>query len=473
MPIENMPTVAKNVGGHGEEYNNGYENNPKSIGMSMEEFEATTDEQAERHLQSHMGGHGSDYNGMTNLTAPLTGWQALKYGRLATSEESEVTVPRYERITRFIPGLERASTEAEFEKVSRQLSCACYKPSPLDQRYRNTLEERGLGKGRFWTANVEELDAAGCVAILVALDRAVRGMYDTSAKTPLQFACESGFVTRLLYRIAEVDGTWKRSNVVTFYHEYDKCGYMSNWFSSQYSFGGHEFPTSEHWMMWQKARVFGDDATAAAVLEADSPAEVKSLGRGVKPYRDSIWHDACLPLMRVGLRQKFVQNERLLNSLLSTGSAVLAEASQKDGTWGVGLGEDDPRLSNPAEWRGQNLLGRSLMGVRSDLRSLASLGKEYEWPIDALRNSHVWDMSLLELARVPSTREAALMYAAVVAQSAPGHFRGVRDVIREIGTTIGDIEELMQANEDAGIPTAGWQELLDELALQLKLGFIC
>ena len=39
------------------------------------------------------------------------------------------------------------------------------------------------------------------------------------------------------------------------------------------------FPTSEHYMMYHKALLFGDSATAARILSAETPGEAKALGR--------------------------------------------------------------------------------------------------------------------------------------------------------------------------------------------------
>lgn len=150
---------------------------------------------------------------------------------------------------------------------------------------------------------------------------------------------------------------------------------------------------------------------------------------------------------------------------------MLGEAAGvKDAKWGVGFDKHSPKLADPASWYGRSLLGRTLMEVRSDLRQLCALDGRLEWPVDALRQSHVWRMNLLELARVPSTRSLALMYATVVAQQCPATFKDDRDVLRKVRTSIGEIDESMHLGKGKGLPTVGWRELLDELALQLKLG---
>ena len=110
------------------------------------------------------------------------------------------------------------------------------------------------------------------------------------------------------------------------------------------------------------------------------------------------------------------------------------------------------------------------MEVRSELRQLCAMDGRLEWPIDALRGSQVWRMNLLELSRVPSMRSFSLMYATVVAQQCPTSFTDARDVLRKVRESIGQVDDSIRLDEGKGLPVTGWYELLDELALQARLG---
>ena len=74
--------------------------------------------------------------------------------------------------------------------------------------------------------------------------------------------------------------------------------------------------------------------------------------------------------------QKFVQNAELRARLLATADARLAELSPTDAVWGTGSASRDP-----ADWRGQNLLGKVLERVRAKLQQRERERK------DALRRS--------------------------------------------------------------------------------------
>ena len=61
-----------------------------------------------------------------------------------------------------------------------------------------------------------------------------------------------------------------------------------------------------------------------------------------------------------------MQNYDLMDLLLDTKDAILAEASPQDKIWGIGLEENDPNSKDPESWRGQNLLGKILMQLREE-----------------------------------------------------------------------------------------------------------
>jgi ribA/ribD-fused uncharacterized protein len=56
---------------------------------------------------------------------------------------------------------------------------------------------------------------------------------------------------------------------------------------------GIKYATAEHWMMVGKARLFGDEAMVAAILNTSSPAEAKQLGRKVKNFDPALWEQHC------------------------------------------------------------------------------------------------------------------------------------------------------------------------------------
>ena len=121
-------------------------------------------------------------------------------------------------------------------------------------------------------------------------------------------------------------------------------------------------------MMYRKAICFYDAAAAAEILKTDDVAKIKALGREVFGYDDNVWNGIRQIIIYEGLLAKFSQNEELKQQLLATGDATLAECAVKDRIWGIGLSMNDPDRLDKAKWKGQNLLGYSLMMARNKLR---------------------------------------------------------------------------------------------------------
>jgi ribA/ribD-fused uncharacterized protein len=147
---------------------------------------------------------------------------------------------------------------------------------------------------------------------------------------------------------------------------------LSQWFPAPFSVDGCRYPTAEHWMMAEKARLFGDEETLERILGAPTPGAAKKLGRAVRNFDDARWKEKRFAIVVAGSLHKFAQNEPLASFLRSTGTRVLVEASPVDRIWGIGLSKDAPEAQDPRRWRGLNLLGFALMEARSKLRVQSS-----------------------------------------------------------------------------------------------------
>lgn len=143
---------------------------------------------------------------------------------------------------------------------------------------------------------------------------------------------------------------------------------LSQWAPVGFTVDGACYPTAEHWMMAEKARLFGDAAHEAAILAAAHPKQAKALGRKVRGFDQATWLAHRDGIVEAGNRHKFQQNPAEGAWLLGTGDQVLVEASPVDPVWGVGWAPDRPEARDPLQWRGENRLGFALMRVRAALR---------------------------------------------------------------------------------------------------------
>ncbi|KAF4563923.1 hypothetical protein EYR36_003168 [Pleurotus pulmonarius] len=157
-------------------------------------------------------------------------------------------------------------------------------------------------------------------------------------------------------------------------------GWASQWYPASFTAvvtisGSAEevtFPSTEHWMMFQKALLFGDHAVAREVagIEGTSKGDmayVKSLGRKVKNFDDETWKLHRERIVFEGNLHKFRQHAELKSKLLATGEKEIVEASPHDKIWGIGYGEQAAISRGGLKW-GLNLLGKALLQVREALK---------------------------------------------------------------------------------------------------------
>ncbi len=158
-----------------------------------------------------------------------------------------------------------------------------------------------------------------------------------------------------------------RLKFLFFWREHGPAGCLSQWHASPFTVDGVRYATAEHYMMAEKARLFGDERAVAAITDAPHPGRAKDLGRRVAAFDEAVWREHRLGIVVRGNLAKFAQHDDLRAYLLGTRDRILAEASPLDRIWGIGLTAGDPRAERPDAWRGENLLGRALMAVRASL----------------------------------------------------------------------------------------------------------
>lgn len=155
--------------------------------------------------------------------------------------------------------------------------------------------------------------------------------------------------------------------IICFHNSDEENGYLSNWFSSEFTIDGITFSSMEQFMMYKKAMYFQDQKTADKILATKDAAKIKKLGRGVSGYKDQDWNGVRQIVVYEGLLQKFAQNEELKQQLLDTKGHILAECARMDCIWGIGLAMKNRDRMDQSKWKGQNLLGYTLMMVRERL----------------------------------------------------------------------------------------------------------
>ncbi|MGE8437693.1 MAG: NADAR family protein [Pseudomonas palmensis] len=139
---------------------------------------------------------------------------------------------------------------------------------------------------------------------------------------------------------------------------------FSQWYVAPFEVDGQSYQSAEHYMMAEKAALFGDEQTRARIIEATDPNAAKALGRQVRGFDEARWAQERFAIVMRANQAKFSQNAELGAFLQGTGTRVIVEASPVDRVWGIGLAQDDQNAHRPDRWRGLNLLGFALMQVR-------------------------------------------------------------------------------------------------------------
>ena len=145
---------------------------------------------------------------------------------------------------------------------------------------------------------------------------------------------------------------------------------FSQWYACKFEVDGVMYHTAEQYMMAQKAILMGDTATCREIMAAFNPREYKKLGRKVRGFNPELWDARKYDIVVEGNKAKFGQNADIREFLLSTGDAILVEASPYDKIWGIGLDREAALKGTVEQWQGENLLGCALMEARDWLRDM-------------------------------------------------------------------------------------------------------
>lgn len=131
--------------------------------------------------------------------------------------------------------------------------------------------------------------------------------------------------------------------------------FLSNFYEAPVIFDNIRYRNNEAAFQAQKC-IYINERKKFSELD---PSAAKKLGRRVKLRPD--WEDVKVDLMRKIVFAKFTQNPNLTVDLLNTKDEELIEGN----TWG-------DRIWGQVNGEGQNLLGKILMEVRSNLKDKCS-----------------------------------------------------------------------------------------------------
>jgi ribA/ribD-fused uncharacterized protein len=161
--------------------------------------------------------------------------------------------------------------------------------------------------------------------------------------------------------------------VESYYYFWETKHCFSQWHKCRFEIDNKIFTSTEQYMMYRKAILFGDAESAEKILNTNNVREQKQIGRLVNDFDKEIWEINAPTIVYNGNKEKFKQNKEFLNLLLSTKGLTIVEASPDDNIWGIGLTKDLEEAKSIFTWKGTNLLGIVLTELREEF-----LGNEFE-----------------------------------------------------------------------------------------------
>ena len=144
---------------------------------------------------------------------------------------------------------------------------------------------------------------------------------------------------------------------------WDCTSVFFQWYTSVFTVDNEHYNCAEHYMMSEKAKLFGDTATRRDSIASSDPAQQNRLGRSVSNCNQGLWERHRYGIVYKGNFAKF-STPSFRQQLLDIGDKFLAGASPYDLVWGIGFRAADWQALRPQQWRGLNLLGDILMKIR-------------------------------------------------------------------------------------------------------------
>ena len=142
---------------------------------------------------------------------------------------------------------------------------------------------------------------------------------------------------------------------IKFYRPTDDYGCFSNFSRHPVKLDDKIWKTSEHYFQAQKFIHSSKDMND--VFKANSPSIAARIGRDRKRPLRKDWESVKDDVMHRVVKAKVLQHKEIKELLLSTGNEEIIEHTKNDRYWGDG-----------GDGRGKNMLGKTLMRVREELK---------------------------------------------------------------------------------------------------------
>lgn len=139
------------------------------------------------------------------------------------------------------------------------------------------------------------------------------------------------------------------------FSRFDESSFLSTVSRHDFELEDYLWPTAEH---YYQAHKFEGLQYAANILAAPSGQQAHDLGNRWFRRKTKGWKEKRRVWMTRALYRKVMEHQAVKQALLETNSSLLIETSLYDHYWGIGRDQ-----------RGENMLGKVWMDIRSKLQS--------------------------------------------------------------------------------------------------------
>lgn len=141
---------------------------------------------------------------------------------------------------------------------------------------------------------------------------------------------------------------------------------LSNFYTSTFSYKNKDYACGEMAYQCMKAQFNGRTDVAEAIQSMQNPVDMKRAGDRLP---DEKWYGEghAIQAMSAIAEARVSQCEMARECLRNTQSRRIAEASPKDGYWGIALNRWANEVKSPMQWKGSNHLGNIYENLRQKL----------------------------------------------------------------------------------------------------------
>lgn len=158
---------------------------------------------------------------------------------------------------------------------------------------------------------------------------------------------------------------------IVFFDPKKENGLLSTWSDHEIVYDDIKFPTAEHFIVYEKARLLHLQSEMENVLKSSQPHVANRIGRSIgRNIEDKkLWEKNAERIVMQALQLKMDQHTDVFHFVRKLPRDIMIGfASKYDKVWGIQMDYSDPDVRHTRKWRGRNLLGKLWMDVKRELK---------------------------------------------------------------------------------------------------------